>query len=174
MTIRFDLIFLSVALAVLLAGLLSFLLPERSYACSCLPLGSPTEELEESGAVFMGKVTSISILEGTGNYDTAMNEFAVTTVWKGPLTEKRTITARLFEPACGRTFGGAEEYVVYSYNGTWDSFCSRTRLLSKAASDLGGAGRRDRCPLQPHPLPRLRQGADAGYRPNGPICLFWG
>ena len=158
MTIRFDLIFLSVALAVLLAGLLSFLLPERSYACSCLPLGSPTEELEESGAVFMGKVTSISILEGTGNYDTAMNEFAVTTVWKGPLAETRFIRT---EPRgmCGRSFAEGEEYVVYSFAS--DHKCSRTRMLSAASSDLIELGK-GHAPIPGTSYPVIEAGGETG------------
>ena len=173
MTIRFDLIFLCVALTGLLAGLLFFLYPERSYACSCPPLGSPSEELAESTAVFRGKVTSVS-----KSNDEATYEFTVTTVWKGPLTEKRTITSREYEPACGRTFGGAEEYVVYSYNGTWDSFCSRTRPLSKAASDLEELGE-GQVPTPAPPTPTPEAGGGCGISdPTGRFVCFgvdnWG
>ena len=158
MAVRGGVILASVVLAVLLAGLLSFLLPERSYACSCLPLGSPTEELEESAAVFMGKVTSITILEGTGPYDRAMNEFAVTTVWKGRLAETRFIRT---EPRgmCGRTFGEGEEYVVYA--ATSDHKCSRTRMLSAASSDLVELGK-GHAPIPGTSYPVIEAGGETG------------
>ena len=170
MTIRFDLIFLCVALTGLLAGLLFFLYPERSYACSCPPLGSPSEELAESTAVFRGKVTSVS-----KSNDEATYEFTVTTVWKGPLTEKRTITARLFEPACGRTFGGGEEYVVYSYNGTHGMGFAAEHACFPRPLLTWRSWARDRCLLQPHPrpLPHRRPVADAEYRttPGRFVCF---
>ena len=158
MAIRFSTISVGVALAVLLTGLFLFLLPGRSYACSCLPLGSPTEELEESAAVFMGKVTSITILEGTGPYDTAMNEFAVTTVWKGPLAETRFIRT---EPRgmCGRTFGEGEEYVVYA--ATSDHKCSRTRMLSAASSDHVELGK-GHAPIPGTSYPVIEAGGETG------------
>ncbi len=54
MAIRSGYTLASLSLVVLLAGLLAFVLPERSYATECLPRGSPLEELEESAAVFSG------------------------------------------------------------------------------------------------------------------------
>ena len=136
MAIRYGFIPLSVALAILLAGLLFFLNPERAHACSCGGYGSPSEELEESAAVFRGSVTSAS---WSDDNQEVTYEFAVTAVWKGPLTDKRTITTPSYGAACGREFG-LGEYIVYSWHGSRDGLCSRTRPISDAAEDLAELG----------------------------------
>ena len=136
MSIRFGLVFLSIALAVLLAGLLTFALPERTYACSCRTIGTPSEELENSAAVFRGTVTAASVSE---DKQEVTYEFEVTTVWKGPLTGKTIITSPRWSAACGREYGTGE-YIVYSWNGSRDGLCSRTRLISDASEDLAELG----------------------------------
>ena len=140
MAIRSGYILYVVALAVLLAGLLSFLLPERAFACSPRPIGSPLEELERNNSVFRGKATSSSWSNGEtmgeSTVTTVMWEFTVTTVWKGPLAEKRTIISRYFQGSCDRKFSIDEEYVVYSFDGEGVGFSSRTSLISEAAEDL--------------------------------------
>lgn len=136
MVIRFGYVFAGVTLAALLAGLLTFLLPDRIYACSCLPLGTPLEELEETPGAFMGKVSSISIIEDEP-YDYAWHEFKVTTVWKGPLAETIFIKTQP-RGMCGTGFAEGKEYVVYSIG--WDNGCSRSRPVSAAAEDLAELG----------------------------------
>ena len=135
MSTRYSLMSLGVVLAVLLAGLLSFALPERTYACSCIPIGSPLEELDENNSVFRGKVISATRLDDETRY-----EFKVTAVWKGPLTESRAITAGNSDSMCGRGYMLGEEYLVYSYDGTGDGFCSRTMRIGDASEDLAELG----------------------------------
>lgn len=136
MSIRLGLISISIALAGLLTGLLLFLQPERTYACSCGGYGSPIEELERNNSVFRGTVISESWSDDKRE---VTYEFEVTAVWKGPLTQKRTITTPSQGPACGRTFGSGE-YIVYSWDGGRDGLCSRTRAVSEAAEDLAELG----------------------------------
>ena len=145
MSIRFGLISISIALAVLLAGLLAFLLPEKSYACAPRPIGSPLEELERNNSVFRGRVTSgatptVNPKDPSSDPEVTY-EYVVSTVWKGSLAERRTLTTSgSFPGSCGRRFWGGEEYIIYSSDGYSDWFSSRTRMISKAADDLAELG----------------------------------
>ena len=171
MAIHGGMISASVALAVLLAGLLSFLIPERSYACAPNYIGPPLEELERADSVFRGKVISTAPLERESASEETIYQFMVTTVWKGPLAEKRTITARDFEPACGRQFSRGEEYLVYSGDGYTDWFSTRTRPISDAAEDLAQLGE-GQMPIPGTNLPPLEtatepeNGGGCGISPN--------
>ncbi len=143
MAIRYGQIAVGVALAVLITGLLSFLHPERTYGCEPIPIGSPLEELERFDSVFLGEATSAEPLDRGYEYKETIYEFIVTTVWKGPLAEKRMIRTRDSESICGRKFQIGQEYVVYSYDGEEDSLHSRTRLIAEAAEDLAELGEGD-------------------------------
>ena len=75
-----------VAVIASLVGLLVIMTPARSYACSCAPVGSPSEERVESTAVFSGRVLSRYIVSSDG-VPAYRHTFNVTTVWKGPVDE---------------------------------------------------------------------------------------
>ena len=114
MSIRSGLVFLSVVLVVLLAGLLSFLLPEKSYACSCVCPGSPTEELEKSAAVFSGTVKSTT--PSSSEHLTLTAEIEVNAVWKGPLYQTMYVSASNPRqgPVCGMHFVEGAQYIFYA------------------------------------------------------------
>ena len=137
---------LSIRLA-LIAGLIGFSListPGRSYACSCVQPGTPSEELARSTAVFVGRVISVTRYSRDSGMVSGMDpvtvEFDVQTIWKGPDYETMYLTTARFGGSCGIGFGEGDEYLVYSPNGVTVHLCTRTRLLSEAASDLEELG----------------------------------
>ena len=133
------------ALIVPLISLWILLHPTQSYACSCVTPGSPSEEMANSAAVFMGRVVSVREFErNDGSWsstDPTTIEFAVSTVWKGPSYETMFLTTARLDGSCGFTFVEGEKYVVYSRNGSTVSLCSRTRSLSEAQHDLTELGK---------------------------------
>lgn len=107
------------------------------FACSCIPPGSPTEELAKSTAVFSGKVLNIS-RDGYADKVT----FDVEKIWKG-VSEKNVIVATATEGAmCGFGFRKNEKYIVYASgeNPLSTNLCSRTRLLTLADTDISVLG----------------------------------
>ena len=128
------------ALIVPLISLWILLHPVQGYACSCVTPGSPSEEMASSAAVFMGKVVSVREFERDdgliSSSDPTTIEFAVSTVWKGPLYATMFLTTARWGGSCGFTFVKGETYVVNSRDGLTVSLCSRTRSLSEAQHDL--------------------------------------
>ena len=129
----------------LIAGVLWFLEnPEQVYACSCYKPGAPFEEMEESSAVFAGRVVSVHP-SLPSMYRTTVG-FEVSAVWKGNLHEYMYITTSISEPSCGFPFIGGEEYIVYgddslNEEGAYSvSLCSRTAPLSEARVDIDAFG----------------------------------
>ena len=139
---NFGIVFLRLLLILLLVGLLSFVQPAETLACSCLQPGSPSEALEESTAVFVGEVVSISHTERSDGSYTGYTfvEFNVTTVWKGSVGKTIQIGTADSGPACGYGFSVGLQYLVYSYYGLHTGICSRTSELSEAEIDLAELG----------------------------------
>ncbi len=135
---------LRIVLTMALIGLWALASHEAAYACSCVPPGSPSEALENSVAVFVGEVVSVREFDrgdGTwGSMDPTTVEFEVTTVWKGSAYQTMYFTTPRSGASCGFTFVEGVDYVVYSWNGSEVSLCSRTRTLSEAAIDLDELG----------------------------------
>ena len=176
MTYRSRTVAIGVALIVSLIALWFLVEPEPSYACECFPPGSPSEELANSTAVFMGQVISIREFErsdnSTSGADPTTVEFDVQTVWKGSNYGTMFLTTRRDESACGFSFRKGETYVVYSHDGSTVSLCSRTRRLSDAAADLAELGEGS-VPVQDRvaPTPDLSEyqtGGGCGLSPNAP------
>ena len=140
MTLRSRSIAIPLALIISLLAVWLLLQPERSYACSCIWPDSPSEELANSAAVFMGRVVSVREFERGDNTANSLDpttvEFDVQTVWKG--SNYSTMFLKTFRDgsACGFSFTEEETYVVYSHDGSTVNICSRTRRLSDAALDL--------------------------------------
>ena len=146
MTLRLRSIAIPLALIISLLAVWLLLQPERSYACSCIWPDSPSEELANSAAVFMGRVVSVREFERGDNTANSLDpttvEFDVQTVWKGSNYGTMFLTTRRDESACGFSFRKGETYVVYSHDGSTVNICSRTRRLSDAAPDLAELGER--------------------------------
>lgn len=136
--------YLPSALILLLIGLWASMNPQQVSACSCVRPGSPSEELANSEAVFRGTVTSVREFErGDGTWssmDPTTVEFDVTTVWKGSLHQTMAFTTARSSASCGFTFEEGVEYMVYSWDGSGVSLCSRTRSVSEAQDDLKELG----------------------------------
>ena len=141
MLLRRSLWGVPVVLAILIAGLWVIAQPGRSYACSCIDPGSPSEALERSAAVFAGRVVSIDDRLALGSsLDPLIIKFDVETVWKGSLHQQIELRTAFDSASCGYSFVEGVEYLVYSHNGSEASLCSRTRPLSEAADDLAELG----------------------------------
>ncbi|ASS76248.1 hypothetical protein CIG75_15725 [Tumebacillus algifaecis] len=124
----------------LMFQLLFTAVPTLSFACSCVQPGPPQEALEKAGAVFSGKVTKVTKTREFINV-----EFEVNTAWKGVSDRTLTVLTSIGgEVSCGFDFKTGKEYLVYASkmnSGALEaSFCSRTRLLDSASSDLQELG----------------------------------
>lgn len=112
-----------------------FLGKSAVLACDCAMVGKPSQELERSKAVFIGKVIG---LRDTGTYIEAT--IAVEKSWKGILMKQIVISTPRFGTTCRFWFEEGKEYLVYasSYEDGkgWTSACSRTRRLADANKDI--------------------------------------
>ena len=146
MTLRSRSIVIPVALIISLIAVWFLVQPERSYACYCIWPDSPSEELANSAAVFMGRVVSVREFERGDNTNSSLDpttvEFDVQTVWKGSNYGTMFLTTNRDDSSCGFRFREGETYVVYSHDGSTVNICSRTRRLSDAALDLAELGER--------------------------------
>jgi hypothetical protein len=114
-------------------------------ACSCVQPAPPKESLEQSTAVFAGKVVDINVSGGAAisSADPVTVTFEVSKIWKGLDNESLVLTTARDGASCGYSFKQGEEYLVYTY-GEGDKLstgiCSRTRLLASAKDDLQELG----------------------------------
>ncbi|RBW68044.1 hypothetical protein [Bacillus taeanensis] len=123
--------------------IMSFILvffPKSIYACSCIEPGTPSEELNNSKAVFTGKV--LEITEDETNYEKEV-VFEVLSTYKGVTEPQVTLYTGMNSAACGFNFTVGEEYLVYA---TGDgrlqtTLCSRTAELAAANEDLKELGK---------------------------------
>ena len=109
------------------------ILPTNTYACSCVTLGTPEEELAQSTLVFRGTVTSIGPPAEDGWLSV---DFDVETVWKGNDTATISLTTHRDSATCGYPFEERVEYVIYSWDGVDVGLCSRTAPIDQAGEDL--------------------------------------
>jgi len=138
---------------ILLFGIVSLtipLYPQESSACSCI-IQSTNEALEDSVAVFSGKVTKITEEHPTSpmisSEDPVTVEIQVDRVWKGPSEKTIKVTTASDEGTCGYGFEMGKTYLVYSYEIQVDdplvlkvSLCSRTAPIADASEDLSELG----------------------------------
>ena len=133
-----------------IVSLTSPLYPQESSACSCI-MQSTNEALEDSVAVFSGKVTKITEEDPTlpmiSSADPVTVEFQVDRVWKGPSEKTIKVTTPSDEGTCGYGFEMGKTYLVYSYETQVDdplvlkvSLCSRTAPIADASEDLSELG----------------------------------
>lgn len=114
-------------------------------ACSCIQPAPPQESLEQSTAVFAGRVIDIDATTGivVSSADPVKVIFEVSKIWKGPDYKTLILTTARDGASCGYSFKENEEYIVYAY-GEEDKLstgiCSRTNLLTSAQEDLQELG----------------------------------
>lgn len=117
-------------------------------ACSCIQPAPPLESLEQSSAVFAGKVVDITVPRRINirSDDPIKVTFEVSQIWKGPDYKTIILTTARDGVSCGYSFKENEEYIVYTYGEEDElstSICSRTKLLSNAQEDLQDLGAGD-------------------------------
>ncbi|WP_339147583.1 MULTISPECIES: hypothetical protein [unclassified Sutcliffiella] len=114
-------------------------LSSTGFACSCLPPGTPQEELAKMDAVFTGKVLDVKEKFNS----TTQVKLSVTETWKGVSTKEVVIYTAMDSAACGVYFEKDKEYLVYAHleDGEYTTYlCSRTAELLHAQSDLKELG----------------------------------
>ena len=142
---------ITVGLLLMVSGFWFLASADVVHACKCAVPGTPTEEFEESAAVFAGRVVSIEhsfdpdTLPRTPEDRTTVG-FEVSSVWKGDIEETTYVTTPPTGGSCGFTFTEGEEYFVYAHESSFDisgytvSLCSRTVLLADAGEDIEALG----------------------------------
>lgn len=144
MTLRSRSIAIGIALIVSLIALWFLVQPEPTYACMCAT-PEPSEAINNSAGIFMGKVISVRDYVRIGRTSTflgstSVTEFDVEVVWKGARYQTMLLTSD-DSFSCGSPFKEGIKYVVYSVDGSQIGICSRTRKLSEAGYDLALLGR---------------------------------
>lgn len=111
-----------------------------AHACSCLPPPPPATALEESDAVFAGRIIEVSReMDPIGITAT----LAVSTVWKGAIEEIVEVRTPQSSAGCGLDFALDEEWLLYanwSEGSLGSHLCSRSVRLRFAAEDLAALG----------------------------------
>lgn len=121
---------------------------QQAFACTCAPPSSPSEELERSTAVFSGRAVGMEVPSGriVSSADPVEVTFKVYAVWKGPKSDRVTVTTARSSVSCGYEFETGRAYVVYARGEADDlqvSLCSGTKPLRRAGDDLAALGRGD-------------------------------
>jgi len=133
---------LSMTLACFIATLLVGV--ELGQACTCMAPATATEALNNSSAVFRGKVTRIyqsfwdtAGFTRTGNYRV---KFEVTKRWKASQARNIVVVTRLSGEACGFPFEEKKEYLVYvapGPAGIETGICTGTKGVLGADLEMG-------------------------------------
>ena len=114
--------------------------PSIVQACSCAPAPAPKIALQNSAAVFVGKVVSVQKNDLTNTY-----QFSVSKKWKGVQGATASVETANNSAACGIGFDEDRDYLVYAYKIKGDdqlrvNMCSRTKRAADAATDLAELG----------------------------------
>ena len=131
----FKIAVLSILLSILSLSFYS----STGYACSCLPPGTPQEELAKMDAVFKGKVLEVDEKFNS----TTKVKLSVSETWKGVSSKEVVIYTAMDSAACGVYFEKDKEYLVYAHleDGEYTTYlCSRTAEIPQAQSDLKELG----------------------------------
>lgn len=129
---------MKICLLFFLVSLFSLPFAPTSFACSCLPHGTPSQELEKSDAVFSGEVLNVK----TDN-STLQAKIRVKEAWKGMDSKEVTVHTSIDSASCGVNFETGKEYIIYAYQeeGKYTTYlCSRTAELAHAGEDLKELG----------------------------------
>lgn len=116
--------------------------PPSTFAdCPCPEYSDPLVSLEQSTAVFSGRVLTIhddsdvSPITGTGMKKV---DFRVDRGWKGIERTRISVSTSNSSAACGYEFSTGEEYLVYASGEKGDlqvSLCSRTQTAIDVGSE---------------------------------------
>src|SRR5262245_57896186 len=119
------------------ALILSWLAPQESRACSCIPPRPPAEAAAAADAVFLAKV--IAFEEMPAQYE-RLARLEVGKIWKGRLDEADSVFTGLNSAACGYDFQVGGTYLIYAYRTEpgrlWTGLCTRNNPIANAGEDL--------------------------------------
>lgn len=108
-------------------------------ACSCLSPPPPRTALEQSHAVFSGKVLSV---EKDGDFGVAVT-IEVASIWKGDLGKKVVVYTANNSAACGFEFKEGDSYLVYASTDEeakdkrlTTGLCTRTKGLDAGKAEM--------------------------------------
>jgi hypothetical protein len=121
----------------LLAIAVVFTSLQAAHACSCAPPPPPIQALENSTAVFSGKVTSIAVTDFQKRVT-----IEVAKTWKGTEAGTVVVTTARESAACGNGYTVGQEWLVYAYGKEQLStnLCTRSQPLQNAQEDLKELG----------------------------------
>jgi hypothetical protein len=120
-------------------------LPRMAEACSCVESGAACEDYWKASAVFLGRVETIARQSAKSSASQILADrrvtFTVLEAFSGVQNGTVEVTTGSGGGDCGFAFREGGEYVVYARRSTPTgplsvSLCSRTREVSRAASDL--------------------------------------
>jgi len=124
---------------IIISSALIFAIQQTAFACSCVPPPPPVEALEQSDAVFSGKVLKVERDEsGFGKIVT----LRMLRSWKGIQARTVRISTADNSAACGYGFEVGRKYLVYAHGEEelHTNICTRTRRLENAGDDLDALG----------------------------------
>ncbi len=115
---------------------------EPAKACKCAhPKPSPLQALKQADAVFIGKVTEITIQRTPEGYRQRRLKIEASKTWKGITSKNVFVTTGFGQGDCGFPFVKGKTYVVYASRFKENkqlhtNVCMRTRPLEEAREDL--------------------------------------
>lgn len=120
--------------------LTTFAAVSTATACSCVPPGTPYEELQRSDFVFAGRVLAVGTDPAAGAFGRVRVRFQrIRTFGASPDNDSDVVFTGPHEAACGFRFRRGAYYIVYANenDGSYHtSICTRTARLSDAEEDL--------------------------------------
>jgi hypothetical protein len=130
----------------ILVGLLAapWLAAPRAEACDCMPTPPFAKALQDSAAVFEGKVLDLGPGPDPGDGPSLVSaRLAVIRSWKGVEAPELVVATPNQSSACGFHFQVGETYLIYAHDaggGLRNTMCGRSRGLAAAADDLKALG----------------------------------
>jgi hypothetical protein len=113
-------------------------LPLPAIACSCGERPTVAAELEDSAAVFRGRVLQAPGPDASGFWRDYV--FEVNEVWKGPLDPLHAVVTTSNSAACGRTFVADQDYIIFTGDEGLVLLCNRVVPVDQAAAELAVLG----------------------------------
>src|SRR5688572_12494594 len=129
----------------LMASIFVLIAAASSFACTCAPSQSATEELKRAAAVFAGRVLEVKRHKRPANLFADVEViFVVDRDWKGVEGTTVSVFTGSWSASCGYGFKAGRTYLVYAYENTErrlvTGICSRTTRLKNAREDLKQIG----------------------------------
>jgi hypothetical protein len=123
----------------IVSAALIFAIQQTAFACSCVPPPPPVEALEQSDAVFSGKVLKVE--QDDSGYGKIVT-FRMLESWKGRKSRTVKVSTADNSAACGYAFRVGKKYLVYAHGEEelHTNICTRTRALDNADGDLEALG----------------------------------